>query len=654
MSSADPFSVPRSPTTRRRVLAGAVTLSAGLALTGPSAAGAAPARASRPNIITILADDLGYGDTSLYDGTIATPHLERLAADGVTFTSGYTAAPVCSPSRWGLMTGREPATIGADSNFLVRNDSPVFTDAAGPLPSMATLLSDRGYATLALGKWDLSGVAQTATEETIPGHPNLPDEVGFDDFWGVLAGISHFCPEGPVAPRTYVYDRAADRYRSELPETYLTDDLTRRAVDWVGERQRAAEPFFLFLSYNAPHVPLQTRDICAPVAAGAPESERIARYTAMVTALDDGIGAVLDALDEETRANTIVTFVSDNGPEHEWQTGPLRDRKQTLYEGGIRVPYVVSWPARLPRGVVSDAVVSTLDLLPTHLLAADPDFDAGDRPGRDLTAVVTGTAPTRAQVWRHYNDSAPVGGVPVGTTRLAVRDDRWKWVRDITPTGEQRTSLFDLQTDPGERDDLATTRPDRLAATGQRFRDWSAATTIRLGLTTFRPTGLADGFAVLGGGAWRGDDTGLHGTAGAAGTTVALATGIHHDDARTELTVRADSPDATAGVLVRGELNDAGAVPDGLVVLLDRTSVRLVQLRDGRTTDLAAAAASAPVGADRRVSITVARGRAVVRIDRRIVISHPLPATLPVGGVAGVVVATGSATATDLRITPVG
>lgn len=599
----------------------------------PAAAGPPDTRPTTeaPNVITILADDLGYGDTSLYGGTVDTPNIDRLAASGVTFTDGYVGAPVCSPSRWSLMSGQEAPRIGGDNNTIVRRHTlPEF----GPnVPSLAGELHDAGYRTMAVGKWDLSGVTRDATEADIPAHPNLPHQVGFDDYWGVLAGISPYCPQNE--PHTFGLDPATGTYHKETPDEYLTDELTRRAVDFV-DRQEATgtDPFFLYLSYNAPHNPFETRDQCdRPPPDDKDERQR--RYEEMVRIMDEGIGKVLDALDEETRQNTIITFLSDNGPEHGWETGSLRGRKSMLFEGGIRVPFVTSWPGRLPTGVVSDVPVRAHDLAPTYLTAAGVPYDDDRYPGSDLVARVVAGHDDGPYVWRYYNDSKPTGGIAIGTTRLAVRDGQWKWVRDVLPDGTVREHLFDLADDIGEEVDRADdpAQAARLGRMRQLYRSWAVTVDHRVPLEDFRPaTGKPDGTAFIGGD-WVGDEAGLHATAPADGSApgTALMPGTHHVDDRTTVEVELGN-DAHGGLIVRGSFAPGDHALTGYLVALAGDQLVLSRFDAGVRTVLA----SAPVDVDgrERLDVRVVGSRIEVRVARHRVLSVRDATPIP-GGSTG-------------------
>lgn len=608
----------------------------------PTAAAGTPTTPddTRPNVITILADDLGYGDTSLYGGTIDTPNIDRLAASGVTFTDGYVGSPVCSPSRWSLLSGQEAPRIGGDNNTIVRRHTlPEF----GPeIPSLAGELHDAGYHTMAIGKWDLSGITRNATEEEVPEHPNLPHQVGFDEYWGVLAGISPYCPQND--PHTFGLDPATGTYHKERPTEYLTDEFTRRAVDYLDQRQADdSQPFFLYLAYNAPHNPFETRTHCDnPPRDDVDERRR--RFEEMVRIMDEGIGQVLDALDPGTRRNTIITFLSDNGPQHGWRTGPLRGRKSTVFEGGVRVPFVTAWPGHLPAGVVSGTPVRSHDLAPTYLTAAGVPHDPDRYPGSDLvTRVVDGTG-DGPYVWRYYNDSGPTGAIAIGTTRLAVRDGRWKWVHDIRPDGTGNEYLFDLATDPGEQHDLADD-PDQLDRTRrmrQLYRDWAATVDHRVPLEQFRnATRRPDGTSFVGG-EWVGDEQGLHATAPVDGTApgTALMPGTYHRDDRTGVEVELGGDGARGGLVVRGSLEPDGRLT-GYLVSLTHQQVVVSRFENGHRTVLGSAPVT--VTGRPRLDVTMTGGRLVVRLAHRPVLTVTDDDALP-GGSTGLRVEAGTVT----------
>ncbi len=412
---------------------------------------AAPAVARPPNILLILADDLGYGDVGFHGcADIPTPHLDRLAASGVRFTNAYVSAPVCAPTRAGLLTGRYQQRFGFE--FLPRREQ--------GLPDGETLLSKRlqaaGYATGVLGKWHLGWM------------PSMhPQQHGFDEFYGFLAGHSEY------------FDARLLRGTDEVTEAeYLTDALGREAAAFV-ERHRD-RPWFLFLSFNAVHDPMQ---------ATGPRLERFAHirderrrvYAAMTVAMDDAVGAVVQMLAATHQAETtLVIFANDNGgpvlpgtTRNGSSNRPLRGSKRTLLEGGIRVPQVISWPGRVKPGVFDHPVIQ-MDLTATALAAAGVDAPAaGQCDGVDLLPYLKADkngAPHEALYWR------------IGE-QMAIREGDWKLVRydsnaDTKAGGRNEPvtdfKLYHLANDLGETRDLSREHPEKVAALQARWARWNA------------------------------------------------------------------------------------------------------------------------------------------------------------------------------------
>ncbi|TWD83975.1 arylsulfatase A-like enzyme [Kribbella amoyensis] len=609
--------------------------------TGTGAPGADP---GRPNVIMILADDLGFADTSLYGGSIDTPHLAALADAGVTFTDGYAAAPVCAPSRLGLMTGRDPARWGADSNVSARRLPTDLTGDRAPGPAMGKLLQTAGYSTKAVGKWDLSGIDRFMGEDEVQDKPNLPHQLGFDEFYGVLAGLAQYCPENDNS--TFAWDAAAGRYRSQDPDQYLTDEFSEQGADFVGQHAAQQDPFFLYLSYNAPHVPLQTRTACS---LPAPVQDERARYEEMVRIVDEGVGRVMDALDaadgitgnhssDPNVRNTIVAFTSDNGPEHDWQTGPLNGRKYSAFEGGVRVPFAMAWPARIPAGTEYNEMVSALDLLPTFATAAGAPWQDGDRPGVDLVPHVLSGRPAHTSLhWRYYGDNVQ-GGAPVGSARLAIRAGDLKYLRDVTPTGETSEQLYDFDRDYDgdgtpdghtERHNEATSPrygEDKRRLIGT-WQDWATRLPVAEPFEVFRPaTGLPDGFASYGG-TWRQtDDARLAVSTDAAADVAASAT--YFRDSSNEVEVEL-SGSGSAGLVTRAEAGPVGS-PAATTLNGYRTElvtgsdqVRLSRVEAGVAKEVAHGTLPAPVTAGTRYRLrTVHAGsRIEVYVDEAKAIS---------------------------------
>ncbi|MFT4588086.1 MAG: arylsulfatase A-like enzyme [Candidatus Binatia bacterium] len=323
---------------------------------------AAPATATdKPNILFILADDMGYGDLGFTGSQLLkTPHLDALAKSGVFCSQGYVASPVCSPSRAGLITGRDPRRFGYEGNMnQAASNYATRPELLGLPPGEHTLgdhLRAAGYATGLIGKWHL-GIGAGF-------HPN---ERGFDYFCGMQGGGHGYFPD----PRKNKLDRNGEPL-TEFSTPYLTDFFTDEALSWIKRQNDETKPWFLFLSYNAPHGPMHATEEDLARFSHIEDKKR-RTYAAMMFALDRGVGRVRDLLKESDQTkNTLIVFFSDNGgatSNASWN-GPLSGVKGCLREGGVRVPMFWSWPGVLPAGKSYDSPASSLDLLPTFLAAA--------------------------------------------------------------------------------------------------------------------------------------------------------------------------------------------------------------------------------------------------------------------------------------------
>lgn len=443
----------------------------------PVAAPAPSASAARPpNLIIILADDLGHADVSTYrKGRFATPNIDRIGREGAVFLQGYASAPICSPSRAGLLTGRHQQRFGFEYNTgAAQRDIGERRGLPATERTIADALRAAGYRTGALGKWHLG-----SSEAQYPTHR------GFDEFWGFLTGqTNHIRPDAPDAVnarspatglagfdlvRPFARVAAANavikgpgRERVDLGDGLLTEQLTAQAIDFV-ERHRD-RPFFLYLAHHAPHTPLQvTRKYYDRFAHIEDRSQRV--YAAMIQALDEGVGALLDRLDAlNLSRDTLVVFLSDNGCAA-YLPGlcsgePVSGGKLTLLEGGIRIPFLVRWPAQIAAGTRHQAPVSTLDVLPTLLRAAGVPLPADHRiDGQDLLGQLQapGNARGDALHWR----SQPM---------RALRQAQWKYIRDL----DGIEFLYDLDADPRELRNLAGTDAVRLDDMRRSFEQWEA------------------------------------------------------------------------------------------------------------------------------------------------------------------------------------
>ena len=439
---------------RRRQIAAALLLACSL-LPGCSREVAAPEPiARRPNLLLIVADDLGYADAGFQGSAdIATPQLDALAARGVRFAQAYVPAPQCAPSRAGLLTGRHPARFGFEFNPVAPADGLPLAER-----TLAEALRAAGYRTGLVGKWHLG-----ATPDQ---HPNRR---GFDTFYGFLGGA-----------HAYRQGSAILRNSEPAPYTdYLTDAFAREAAAFIAAD--AAAPWFLYLAFNAPHAPLDADADRLSRLAGIADPRR-RTYAAMVAALDDGVGTVLQALRASGQdADTVVVFVNDNGgPTMPGITvtgasnAPLRGSKRTLLEGGLRVPMLLVWPGQLSPQVYA-APVSSLDIAPT-LLAAAGVAAAHDTPsdGVDLLPMLRGeiaSAPHAALFWRFGEQLAVrAGDYKLVRYDLALEDGEGDLDRAVSPP-----RLYRLSDDAGERHDLAAQRPDKVAELEALWRQWNAS-----------------------------------------------------------------------------------------------------------------------------------------------------------------------------------
>jgi arylsulfatase A-like enzyme len=489
-------------------LAAALTAAGGawVSMAAPATAQAAAKSERPPNVIVILADDLGYDDTAVYGSKyIKTPNIDALAASGVRFTQAYVSHPVCSPSRAGLLTGRYQERFGYEFN-------PVGRDEHGGVSlneiMVGQIMKTAGYSTGMIGKWHIG-----------ESKGYYPSDRGFDEFFGMAAGGSTYLinaspgdefftvPGADGAERTTTEpdprfatmtpDERLVATRAMAPisrnhqvveeKEYLTEAFTREGKSFIDRHKD--KPFFLYMAYNAPHVPLQvTKKYYDRYPNIADKGTRI--YAGMVSALDDGVGELVaklkaDGLDK----NTMIIFLSDNGCagylKGDCSNAPLSGFKGQHLEGGIRVPYIVSWPGHVPAGKVDDRQVSSLDIVPTAAalghakLPSDRTYD-----GVNLMPYLTGKnkgVPNPTLYWR------------AGVT-YAIRDgDSKMWVANnappgakagegapVTPDGKmakisaygQHVMLYDLKTDISEKHNVAAEQPGTVAKLKAKLAAW--------------------------------------------------------------------------------------------------------------------------------------------------------------------------------------
>jgi len=396
--------------------------------------------ASKPNILLIVSDDAGYADFG-FQGCkdIPTPHLDRLAAGGVRFTQGYVPGCVCSPSRAGILSGKTPARIGHENNL----------ESVGGIDTATVLLPARlkeaGYHTGAIGKWHLGS-----------GEQYQPWRRGFDEFYGFLAGQNNYLvPADKPQAKNWMLRNGEKVEEKE----YLTTAFAREAVEFM-ERNNS-QPWFLYLAFNAVHCPMQADPPTLKKFAGIKDKNRRV-LAAMTSSLDDAVGRVLDKLDATGQAtNTLLIFVNDNGGAtySRMYNVPLRGHKGTLFEGGIRVPFLARWPGVFAAGKDYAAPLCATDLLPTFLAAAGAQPSAwSDSDGVNLLPFLTGQQKERPHstlFWR-------------ANIVAAVRDGDWKLIRirDHDPL------LFNLADDIAEAHDLAAAQPTRVADLLKKIEAW--------------------------------------------------------------------------------------------------------------------------------------------------------------------------------------
>jgi len=447
----------------------------------------------RPNVVLFLTDDQGYGDLGCMGAVdLQTPHIDRLAASGVRFTDWYSNAPVCSPSRASLLTGRYPGNAGVRSILAGHRTA---TGLPPEVPTLAAALKRLGYQTAMFGKWHL-GLA--------PG--SRPEDHGFDEWFGFLAGCidyySHIFYWGMWGQKSFpTHDLWQNGKEVYCNGEYFTDLVSRKAVEYV---RRAAPngPFFLYVPFNAPHYPMHAPKKYIDRFPGLPPDRRI--MAAMLSAVDDGVGAIMAELERQGAAdNTIVFFQSDNGPSREatnWldgrtdpyyggTTGPLKGHKFSLYDGGIRSPGIMSWPARIPAGRVIRGAGAAMDIFPTVLKAAGGDLSEYELDGLDVIPMAADGAPSpHAQLFWEMND------------QTAVRRGNWKLVLNGQlvegAPPEDEVHLADLEADMAESTNLADEYPEvveELTAAAETWRAdieerWTNRWLPRANGTTGRPS----------------------------------------------------------------------------------------------------------------------------------------------------------------------
>ena len=419
-----------------------------------------------PNVIIILADDLGYADVG-FNGSkdIKTPHIDDIAKNGVVFSEGYVSYPVCGPSRAGLITGRYQDTFGFGKNPLFAPKDP---NMGLPLSeqTIADMLKLSNYKTFAVGKWHLGA------------HESLrPMKRGFDEFFGFLTGGHRYFPhEWDLEDETKVKSQGG-AYRTKLlrneqrieEKEYLTDALSRESVNFI--ERNANSPFFIYLAYNAPHGPLQATEKYLNRFQEI-ESKNRRTYAAMVSAMDDGIGTIISKLKEKgIYDNTIVYFLSDNGGRlrGDSDNGELRGKKGNLFEGGIRVPFVMQWPGQIKGGQTFDKPVSSLDIFATSKAITSPKIIPKNKlHGVNLIPFLKGEkkhSPHSNLFWRNnfmQNENE------LRTEASAVRSEKFKFIKN-----KQVDALYNLKKEISEQTNLKDQEKEMYDSLKNEYKRWS-------------------------------------------------------------------------------------------------------------------------------------------------------------------------------------
>ncbi|WNJ20333.1 sulfatase-like hydrolase/transferase [Pontibacter sp. G13] len=403
-----------------------------------------------PNIIVILTDDLGWADVGFNGATdILTPNLDRIAQQGVIFENGYVSHPYCSPSRAGLLTGRYQARFGHDCNLPYQGENGASIGTPPAERMISEVLKEQGYRTGAIGKWHVGD------------HPDVqPLAQGFDEWFGFAGGGMNYWGH-PTTPIKTIY-----RNHTQVPEeelSYLTDDFSDEAVRFISQPNDA--PFFLYLAYNAPHAPDHATQQYLDNAQHIEYGGRSV-YAAMVNAVDAGVGKIDSALIAHgMKENTIVVFLSDNGGRKKHADNrPNRGHKGMLFEGGIKVPFFITWPGHIDGQRTYPHPVISLDLFPTFLQAA------GTAPSQEAQLDGTSLLPYLAA----GNEQKPhqiMFWRSVGGFEYAVRKENFKLYKSAY---KDKTLLFDLDKDPYERTDIADQFPEVITTLNQAYTQWDA------------------------------------------------------------------------------------------------------------------------------------------------------------------------------------
>ena len=412
--------------------------------------------ADRPNILLIFTDDQGINDVGCYGSEIPTPNIDRLASEGLKFEQWYSASSICTPSRFGLLTGQNPSRSKDQllSALMFMADEHKETGIQQSETTIAEKLRESGYDTALIGKWHLGH----------GGKDLLPTRHGFNSFIGHTGGCIDFF--------TMTYGNIPDWYHQEVHVSengYATELITDEAISYLEDREDEEDPFFLYLAYNAPHFGKgwspSTR---TPINIMQPQAEDLRRvsgiedkvrreFAAMTVSLDDGVGKVIEALDANGLSEeTLVIFLTDHGgdPVYGGNNLPYRGDKATLFEGGLRVPCIMRWPGKIEAGNASEVVCSSLDLFPTFCSLAGIASDESRLDGRNLSSVmIEGIGWSDRMLFWELGVHAELGRNPWS----AVRSGDWKYLQ----TPDDGEFLFNVAKDPYEKRNLMRIEPDR-------------------------------------------------------------------------------------------------------------------------------------------------------------------------------------------------
>ena len=420
--------------------------------------------ASKPNLIVIMTDDMGYADVGFNGCTdIPTPNIDRIADQGVKFTEGYVTFPVCGPSRAGFLTGRYQDRFGFTTNPSIDPGNPI-----SGLPveeeTMAQVLRKANYKSAIIGKWHMGT------------HPNFhPLERGFDYFYGFLSGGHNYYHDELYLNDLSEVTKKWEWYRTKIIENrtkvetddYLTDELSDAAVQFINKQTDSEQPFMLYLAYNAPHTPLQATEKYLSRFPNIEDKKR-KTYAAMVSAVDDGVGRVLKSLEETgVEENTIVVFLSDNGGAHNnaSNNGPLRGLKGDLFEGGIRVPFAMQWKGVIPAGKTYEKAISSLDIMATVVAHTNVKIST-ERPldGVNLIPYLIGEndgEPHDYLFWRKWEQNA-----------MAIRHGNYKLVAN-SDQDSNAPEMYDMSTNVDEQNNLKSSNEKGYDLLNMEWENWN-------------------------------------------------------------------------------------------------------------------------------------------------------------------------------------